>query len=127
MERNPVGWFEIYVQDMARAKAFYESVLAAKLERLESTAPGISEMWAFPMKQEAPGAAGALVHMPGGPGGGGASTIVYFTSADCAIELARAPQQGGKVKKDKTSIGPYGFIALIEDPEGNVIGIHSLK
>ena len=23
---NPVGWFEIYVQDMERAKAFYEAV-----------------------------------------------------------------------------------------------------
>ena len=23
---NPVAWFEIYVQDMTRAKAFYESV-----------------------------------------------------------------------------------------------------
>ena len=26
MNSNPVGWFEIYVQDMNRAKAFYESV-----------------------------------------------------------------------------------------------------
>ena len=24
MSENPVRWFEIYVQDMARAKAFYE-------------------------------------------------------------------------------------------------------
>ena len=23
---NPVGWFEIYVEDMDRAKAFYEAV-----------------------------------------------------------------------------------------------------
>lgn len=126
MDRNPVGWFEIYVQDTQRARAFYEGVLAIKLEKLESTAPGISEMWSFPMKQEAPGAAGALVQMPGGPAGGGASTIVYFTSEDCALEIARVPAHGGKVKKSKTSIGPYGYIALIEDPEGNVIGVHSL-
>ena len=25
--RNPVGWFEIYVTDMARARAFYEAAL----------------------------------------------------------------------------------------------------
>jgi hypothetical protein len=30
--QNPVGWFEIYVQDMPRAKAFYEAVLALTLE-----------------------------------------------------------------------------------------------
>jgi predicted enzyme related to lactoylglutathione lyase len=26
MLSNPVNWFEIYVQDMVRAKAFYEGV-----------------------------------------------------------------------------------------------------
>jgi uncharacterized protein len=32
MKNNPVGWFEIYVQDMPRAKAFYEAVFQGKLE-----------------------------------------------------------------------------------------------
>jgi predicted enzyme related to lactoylglutathione lyase len=36
--RNPVGWFEIYVQDMARAKTFYEKTLGAAFEKLESPA-----------------------------------------------------------------------------------------
>ena len=36
MKPNPVGWFEIYVQDMNRARAFYEKTLATKLERLEA-------------------------------------------------------------------------------------------
>ena len=34
--RNPVGWFEIYVQDMKRSKEFYERVLDIELTRLES-------------------------------------------------------------------------------------------
>ena len=38
MNHNPVGWFEIYVQDMDCAKRFYESVFQTKLERLESPA-----------------------------------------------------------------------------------------
>src|SRR6185369_17917718 len=67
MDRNPVGWFEIYVQDMNRAKTFYESVLALKLEKLEM--PDI-EMWAFPMKENAGGAPGSLVKMEGVPSGG---------------------------------------------------------
>lgn len=50
---NPVGWFEIYVDDMARAKAFYEAVFGKKLERLDNEA---LEMWAFPMNIGAPGA-----------------------------------------------------------------------
>ena len=32
MNHNVVGWFEIYVQDMPRAKAFYEAVFQVKLE-----------------------------------------------------------------------------------------------
>ena len=45
MERNPVGWFEIYVQDMARARKFYETVFATTLTRL---GPPDLEMWTFP-------------------------------------------------------------------------------
>ena len=123
MANNPVVWFEIYVQDMNRARAFYESVFATRLDRLES--PGI-EMWAFPMQPESPGAAGSLVKMEGLASGGN-STIVYFTCADCATEAKRAAECGGKVFKDKFSIGQYGFIALVTDTEGNMIGLHSLQ
>ena len=121
--RNPVGWFEIYVQDMARAKTFYEKTLEVTFEKLES--PDI-EMWAFPFNMEAPGAAGALVKMAGKDSGTG-GTIIYFSCADCAVEAGRAAQNGGKVVKEKFSIGQYGFIAFVEDTEGNVIGVHSIK
>ena len=126
MSNNPVGWFEIYVQNMQRAKQFYETVLATKLDKLETPGPGVSEMWAFPMRQDAVGAGGALVKMDGGPSGGSA-TIVYCSCADCAVESKRAPASGGKVMKDKFSIGQFGFIALVIDPDGNTIGLHSMK
>jgi predicted enzyme related to lactoylglutathione lyase len=127
MSGNPVGWFEIYVTDMNRARAFYEAVFDFKLEKTDSTASAITEMWTLPMQREAAGAAGALVKMPGGPEGGGASTIVYFTCDDCALEAARVTKHGGSVMKQKVSIGPHGFIALVRDTEGNVIGLHSRK
>lgn len=121
---NPVGWFEIYVQDMARAKAFYEAVFELTLSPLEGS-PDVS-MLAFPMQPERYGAPGALVHMAGFPSGGN-SVIVYFSCADCAVEAGRAAQRGGTVQKPKFSIGPYGFIALVSDTEGNVIGLHSMN
>lgn len=121
MASNPVGWFEIYVQDMVRAKSFYESVFSTRLERLES--PGI-EMWAFPMQRVGAGAAGSLVKYEGYPSGGN-STLVYFSCVDCAVEAKRAATHGGKIFKDKFSIGQYGFIALVTDTEGNMIGLHS--
>lgn len=123
MTNNPVGWFEIYVQDMNRAKNFYESVFATRLERLES--PDI-EMWAFPMDRDGRGAAGSLVKYEGYPSGGN-STLVYFTCTDCAVEALRVTASGGTIFKDKFAIGQHGFIVLFTDTEGNMIGLHSMQ
>ncbi len=123
MLNNPVCWFEIYVQDMPRAKAFYEGVLGVSLEKLNS--PEI-DMWAFGMDAGKVGAGGALVHMPGSPSGGN-STIVYFACEDCAVEEARVKKFGGSIQRPKMSIGEYGFITLAFDTEGNMIGLYSQK
>ncbi len=120
---NPVCWFEIYVQDTARAKAFYEGVFGVELTRLGG--PDL-EMWAFPGDVERYGTPGALVHAPGLSSGGN-SVLVYFSCADCAVEAAKVPAAGGSVVKEKFSIGEYGFVALARDTEGNMIGLHSLK
>jgi len=127
MAMNSVGWFEIYVKDMSRAKAFYEAVFDRKLEKLgDSGAPGISDMWAFPGKPDNAGATGALVKMENGPSGVG-GIVVYFVCEDCSVESARVVKNGGKIMKDKFSIGQYGHIALVNDTEGNLIGLHSMK
>jgi uncharacterized protein len=127
MNMNSVGWFEIYVKDMPRAKSFYEAVFDRKLEKLGGAdASGISEMWAFAGNPENAGATGALVKMENGPAGVG-GTIIYFVCDDCSREAARAVKNGGTIMKDKFSIGPYGHIALVHDTEGNLIGLHSMK
>ncbi|MDV6344597.1 VOC family protein [Nitrosomonas sp. Is37] len=88
MNNNPVGWFEIYVQDIERAKRFYEAVFQVKLEQLDSP-PGMEiELWAFPMVKDARGASGALVKMKDGPSGGNC-VLVYFMCTDCAVEATR--------------------------------------
>ena len=121
---NPIGWFELYVADMARAKAFYEAVLGIELTPLsDPTDSGVS-MLAFPSDFEAYGASGALVKMDGmAPGGGG--TMVYFACDDCAEQAARVAGAGGQLTQEKTSIGDYGFCAMAVDTEGNAFGLHS--
>ncbi len=129
MSSNPVGWFEIYVQDMARARAFYEAVLGVKLEGLPVPEGGELpdlEMCAFPSDMETYGAPGALVRAKGVPSGGN-STVVYFSCEDCAVEESRVVAAGGEVHRGKMSIGRYGFIALVHDPDGNLFGLHSLR
>jgi len=59
---NPIRWFEICVQDMARARKLYESVFDARLERLNA---GDLEMWAFSMAMGQPGSSGARVAAAG--------------------------------------------------------------
>ena len=123
MANNPVRWFEIYVQDMARARQFYEAVLGVQLGKLEG--PDL-EMWAFPMVMDQSGTSGALVRANGVPSGGN-STLVYFGCEDCAVEASRVVPAGGKLEREKMSIGQYGFIALAHDTEGNMIGLHSMR
>jgi uncharacterized protein len=120
MKSNSIVWCEIYVQDMERAKNFYESVFQMQLEKLES--PGM-DMWAFPMAMDKVGASGALVQMEGVKPGGSA-TILYFHCDEIATELERVVAAGGQIQQPKMSIGQYGFMALIVDTEGNMIGLH---
>jgi len=121
--RNPVGWFEIHVQDMERAKAFYQNTFQVTLEHLEFPE---YEMWMFPMNSDAPGASGALCKMEN-KDSGAQGTIIYFSCADCAVEADRALQSGGEIVQAKRSIGPYGCIAIVHDTEGNLIGLHSMQ
>lgn len=121
--KNPAVWFSIQVDDMPRAKAFYEAVFGVKLSRLENTD---NEMWSFPGDMNAYGASGALTRTPGVRGGGN-GTVVYFTCEDCAVEAEKAAKAGGRIQQPKTSIGQYGAMALVYDTEGNLIGLHSMK
>lgn len=125
--KNPVGWFEIYADDITRAKQFYQAVFNIELTELTPPSDGSSlQMWAFPSDMQVYGASGALVQMPDVAAGGN-STLIYFSCEDCAEEAARITGAGGKIQEEKTSIGEYGFIVLAFDTEGNMIGLHSLK
>ncbi|PID49449.1 MAG: lactoylglutathione lyase [Proteobacteria bacterium] len=121
--KNPVSWFEIYVQDMQRARTFYEKVLEIELSKIPSDD---LEMWGFPMIDNAYGAGGALAKMEACPSGGG-GTLVYLFCQDCGAAAVRAQENGGRIFKDKFSIGKEGFIALIVDTEGNIVGLHSYQ
>lgn len=126
--KNPIVWFEIYVDDMKRAQKFYEKILGTQLSELPIP-DGIDndmKMLMFPMQMEGTGASGALVKIDGFQAGDN-STIIYFESEDCAIEESRIVEAGGKVFQSKQSIGEYGFMVQAFDTEGNLFGMHSAK
>ncbi|MEW9799120.1 VOC family protein [Alteromonas sp. CYL-A6] len=128
--KNPVGWFEIYVNTMARARRFYETVLDVTLAPLDSGDINSDQadlsMMLFPSDDNATGCSGALVRAPGVEPGHN-SVMVYFSCDDCAVEGARVTQAGGELVRQKMAIGEYGFIVLAKDSEGNMFGLHSKK
>ncbi len=121
---NAVGWFDIFVEDLDRAVAFYQTVLGCTLEPIGDPT-GETQMMSFPTDMSAYGAGGALSKSPhAGPGVGG--TLVYFSTDDCTAEEARVSAAGGQVVRPKFSIGAFGFVSLCQDTEGNLFGLSSM-
>ncbi len=125
--KNPFTWVEIYVEDMSRAKKFYETVLQVKMIPMQTPGEiGDLEMLSFPWAEGETNISGALCktsEMKPGIGG----TLVYFTCEDCSTETSRVVAAGGQVLQQKFQIGEHGFCSIVMDTEGNTIGLHSMK
>lgn len=118
---NLVVWFDIPVKNLGRAMEFYSKILGMKLQRMEQPmpwamfpfAPGVASGGLIESKETSPSKQGTTVYLNGGN--------------DLAGPLSRVEAAGGKVLQKKTAIGEHGFIAYIEDTEGNRVGLHSMK
>ena len=116
---NPVLHFEIPVRDMDRAIAFYHAVFGYDFDRQRVDG---YDMAFFPRADGKPGSSGALakgdVYLPSQTG-----TLVYFDVPAIDPVLALAKANGGKTLYPKKHIGAAGFVAEIEDSEGNRIAL----
>lgn len=123
MEHNAVGWFEIPVTDMQRAKKFYEAVFNIAISVNQF---GEFKMGWFPSDHSKSGATGSLVqhemYKPSATDG----PLLYFSCKDVENELQRVEKAGGEILRSKSAIGEgHGFMALMKDSEGNRIALHS--
>lgn len=118
---NAVNWFEIPVNDMDRAKKFYENVLGIEIAITEM---GPSVMGWFPGTPEDQGATGSLIkgdgYVPSHTG-----SLIYMHVGDIEGTLGKIGSHGGSTLLPKTNIGEHGFIAHFEDCEGNKVALHS--
>jgi uncharacterized protein len=122
MKNNAINWFEIFVADLSRARAFYETILNTKLQ---DAGMDCCEMAIFPY-DNTQGIGGALTKMEGCNPGPGGSMVYLNVEGDLDGVLSRIAAAGGKVIRDRFAIPPHGFIGIIEDTEGNVVGLHSM-
>jgi predicted enzyme related to lactoylglutathione lyase len=118
---HTINWFEIPTNDLDRASRFYEAVLGAAFKREHFDGTGM-QMAVFEGAQES--VRGALIadkrRKPVADG-----ALVYLHAQDLDACLGRIEKAGGSVVMPKTDIGAPGFIALVKDTEGNVVGLHT--
>lgn len=117
-----ISWFEIPVNDMQRAKSFYETVFNIEINVMDFG--GILMGW-FPNKSQGYGATGSLIkqdsYIPSQIG-----TMVYFMSENVQNELDRVEAAGGKIFQGKTKISEeHGYMGVFIDTEGNRVALHS--
>lgn len=119
--KNPVRYFEIPVTDMERAMRFFAAVLGVTFER---TLIDGNDMALFPFDAGASGITGALAkgesYVPGRLG-----VRIYFAVDNVDETLKRAIAAGGMTLYPKTCIGDLGWVAELQDSEGNCIAVHA--
>ena len=123
--KNAITWFEIGTAHLARATAFYETVLGNAM-RLENMGP--SEGAVFAYDEAAEGTGGALMCGPTAPKPGAAGTLIYLdASPSLDSALARVTKAGGQIAAPRQALPPgMGFFAHITDLDGNRVGLHAL-
>ena len=128
---DKVQHFEIPADDMTRAKKFYASVFGWKTRDV----PGIDYAMAITTDTEEvqnPGSSlpyfrpKELGVINGGltkriPMMKGPATVITVAQIDETVEKVEAA--GGKLLKEKAKFGNIGYVAYIQDTEGNVIGV----
>lgn len=121
-DTNAINWFEIPVNDIPRSKKFYEQIFEIKMEEMEMDGMTYAMFPFEPMKGKVSGGlAKSPMHVPGTTG-----SILYLNAnPDLQLVLNRVEAAGGKITMPKTSIGQNGFMAFINDTEGNTVALHS--
>lgn len=123
MSKSAILWFDIPTLDFDRALKFYNEILGeeVRVQDYEGQKLGF-----FPMDKEGE-VGGDLVppskdHVPSKDG-----QRVYLNCTGKLDEvIGRVESAGGKIIAQKFEI-PDAFIAVIEDTEGNIVGLCSTK
>jgi uncharacterized protein len=129
-ETNALTWFEIPAKDIKRARKFYETILDIQMETMEDGSPE-EETAFFPRQKDTIMAlsgivSGALVKAKRLKPGKNGPLIYLNASPDLQKVIGKVEAAGGKITRPYSKI-PAGFIAAIEDTEGNKVALHAAK
>lgn len=121
---NVVVWADIPVRDMARAKEFYSRLLGTPVVPM----PGAEDQIALLMPAERDEgmavSADLALNAATEPSIAHGPVIYLSSNGDIDGMLQRAVEAGGTILREKAFMGDMvGWIAWIQDSEGNRIGI----
>lgn len=121
---NALNWFEISVNDLGRAKKFYEKIFDIKMETFDMGNGMVMEM--FPGDSAGGTVYGALCKSPDHKPSADGAKIYLNGNPNLGVVLDRVQAAGGKVLMPKTKIDDnIGHMGFFMDTEGNVLGLHS--
>lgn len=128
-ETNAINWFEIPVEDTARAKKFYETILDIKMES-QYVDETNEQLTFFPFKPAgiirgtSGRVSGALVKNDRAKPSSYGTTVYLNANPSIEEAIKKVEEAGGKIIVPKTKIAA-GYITIIIDTEGNKIGLHA--
>jgi predicted enzyme related to lactoylglutathione lyase len=123
---NALNWFEIPVQDTARAKKFYETILDIKMQT-DNNMNGM-EMTFFPFEMEASNGkvSGALVKGPMHKSSMDGAVVYLNANPTIQTVIDKIEKAGGKILMPRTMITEQiGYMAFFADTEGNRMALHA--
>ncbi|HTK33445.1 MAG TPA: VOC family protein [Candidatus Paceibacterota bacterium] len=127
LPKNVINWFQIPTQDLARAAKFYSAILGNPVSVQDFNG---QTMGFFPMDDLDHGnnVGGCLMSPMLGDAPSKVGTTV-FLACDGQLDavISRVVSAGGKILSPKVHLGNPGYMAVIEDTEGNRVGLHSWK
>ncbi len=117
------SWNELVTTDPKGAEAFYTKLFGwqtrpFKVEGMPAGAPPYTVFFTDPNSM---GVAGMMA-VPSPTGHSHWQAYVIVKSVDATLALT--PKLGGKVLMPASDIPQVGRIAIIEDPQGAIIGLH---
>lgn len=116
---DTIVWADIPVTDIKRAREFYAAVTGAPVMPM----PGSEDSIALLMSPDGTGGISADLYVGGTPSKDGV-TVYLNTWGDLDSMLERVEDAGGSILQEKQFMGDMvGWIAFIEDTEGNRIGL----
>jgi len=118
--KNAIGWFEIHVKDFDAAIKFYGGIFKWEFKQSQSTG---SLYWNIYTGE---GSIGGGFMKKTKPEHDGSAVILYIEVENIEEALKKVTEIGGKVNTPKTLINENaGFFGLLNDPDGNLIGLWS--